>query len=62
MQRSSIVHKLVLATVAVIVVGVGVFSISLIARARQDSRNPINGQTVPLIGKAHLVGATNGQQ
>ncbi len=62
MQRSSIVHKLVLATVAVIVVGVGIFSITLIARARQDSRNPITGQTVPLIGNAHLSGATSGQQ
>ncbi len=62
MQRSSIVHKLVLATVAVIVVGVGVFGISLIARARQDSRNPISGQTVPLIGKAHLLGTASGQQ
>jgi len=62
MQRSRIVHKLVLATVAVIVVGVGIFSISLIARARQDSRNPITGQTVPLIGKAHLVGTASGQQ
>ena len=62
MQRSSIVHKLVLATVAVIVVGVGVFSFSMIARARQDSRNPISGQTVPLIGQAHLVGAASGTQ
>ena len=62
MQRSSVLHKLVLATVAVIVVGVGVFSLSLIARARQDSRNPISGQTVPLIGKAHLLGTASGQQ
>ncbi len=62
MQRSSVVHKLVLATIAVIVVGVGIFSISHIARARQDSRNPITGQTVPLIGKARLVGTTSGQQ
>ena len=62
MQRSSVVHKLVLAMIAVIVVGVGVFSVSIIARARQDSRNPISGQTVPLIGKAHLVGTASGQQ
>ncbi|GAC1432983.1 MAG: hypothetical protein NVS4B1_24120 [Ktedonobacteraceae bacterium] len=62
MQRSSVVHKLVLATVAVIVVGVGIFSVSLIARARQDSRAPISGQTVPLIGKSHLLGAASGQQ
>ncbi len=62
MQRSSIVHKLALAAVAVIVVGVGVFSFTLIARARQDSGNPISGQTVPLISKSRLVGAASGQQ
>ncbi len=62
MQRSSVVHKLVLALVAVIVVGVGAFSVSLIAHAKQDSRIPINGQTVPLIGRAQLVEATSGQQ
>ncbi len=62
MQRSSVVHKFVLAVVAVIVVGVGVFSVSIIARAKQDSRNPIKGQTVPLISKAHLTGAASSQQ
>ncbi len=62
MQRSSIVHKLVLALIAMIVVGVGVFSVSIIARARQDARNPISGQTVPLVSKAHLVGVASGQQ
>ncbi len=62
MQRSSVVHKVVLAIVAVIVVGVGVFSISLIARARQESGTPLTGQTVPLLGKAQFVGAASGQQ
>lgn len=61
MQRS-FVHKFVLATVVMIVVGVGIFSVSLIARARPDQRIPISGQTVPLIKKAHLVGAATGQQ
>jgi len=62
MQRSSVVHKVVLSIVAVLVVAVGVFSISLIARARQESGTPINGQTVPLIGKAQLIGTASGQQ
>lgn len=61
MQRS-VVHKFVLATVVLIVIGVGVFSISVIARARPDARTPISGQTVPLIKKAKLIGTASGQQ
>ncbi len=66
MQRSSIVHKFVLAIVALLIVGVGVFSITLIARAKQDANSPtsvpINGQTVPLLSQAKLLSATSGQQ
>jgi kumamolisin len=61
MQRS-VVHKLVLAIIAVLVVGGGAFSLTLIARAKQDTRVPISGQTVPLLRNAHLLGATGGQQ
>ncbi|HCI81476.1 MAG TPA: hypothetical protein DHW02_17510, partial [Ktedonobacter sp.] len=61
MQRS-VVHKIVLATVAVLVVGVGIFSLTFIARAKQDARVPISGQTVPLIRNSSLLGAANGQQ
>src|SRR5436305_12771620 len=61
MQRS-IVHKFVLATVVLVVIGVGVLSISVIARARPDARIPISGQTVPLIRKAKLIGSASGQQ
>lgn len=61
MQRS-FVHKLVLATVVMIVIGVGIFSVSLIARARPNQRIPISGQTVPLIKQAHFVGAASGHQ
>lgn len=61
MQRS-IVHKLVLATVVGVVIGVGVLGLSLIARAKPDQRIPISGQTVPLISKAHLLSAASGQQ
>ena len=61
MQRS-VVHKIVLATVAVLVVGVGIFSLTFIARATHDSRVPISGQTVPLIRNASLLGAASGQQ
>lgn len=61
MQRS-VVHKFVLATVVLIVIGVGVLSISLIAHAKSDAGIPISGQTVPLIRKAKLIGAASGQQ
>jgi kumamolisin len=61
MQRS-VVHKLVLATVVLIVIGVGVLSISLIARAKPDARIPISGQTVPLVRKSKLIGTASGQQ
>lgn len=61
MQRS-VVHKIVLATVAGIVVGVGILSLTFIARAKQDARVPISGQTVPLIRNAQMLGAANGQQ
>ncbi len=63
MQRSSsIAHKIVLAVVALLVVGVGIFSITLIARARQAAGIPLSGQTVPLIGKSKLIGAASGEQ
>lgn len=61
MQRS-VVHKFVLAMVVLIVIGVGVLSISVIARAKPDARVPINGQTVPLIRVAKSIGPASGQQ
>lgn len=61
MQRS-LIHKVMLTTVAGIVVVVGILSISLIAHARSDARVPISGQTVPLIKKARFIGAASGQQ
>src|SRR6266516_2982348 len=56
------ISKLMLAAVAVVVVGVGAFGISLIARARTDQRVPISGQTVPLLKNARFIGTASGQQ
>ena len=61
MQRS-FVYKFWLAVVVLAVIGVSVFGVSLIARARPDQRVPISGQTVPLIQHATLTGAANAQQ
>ncbi len=61
MQRK-FVHKLGSAIVVLVVVSVSILSLKLFAQARQDARVPIQGQTVPLISHAQLLGAANGQQ
>jgi subtilase family serine protease len=61
MQRS-LAGKLGLATIVVLVIGVGVFSVNLIAHARPDARIPLTGQTVPLIRQATELGGANGEQ
>ena len=61
MQRKFL-NRLGLAVVVLVVVGTAIFSFRLIAQARQDQRIPINGQTVPLIQRAQLLGAANGAQ
>src|SRR6266566_5651252 len=61
MQRK-FVHKLGIAVVVLVVVSISILSLKLIAQARQDGRVPIQGQTVPLISHAQLLGAANGQQ
>ena len=61
MQRK-IVRKLGLAFVVLVVVSISAFSIKLIAQARNDQMVPVNGQTVPLVSHASLLGAANGGQ
>src|SRR5438552_5884374 len=61
MQRK-FVHKLGIAVVVLVVVSVSILSLKLFAQARQDARVPIQGQTVPLISHAQLLGSANGQQ
>ncbi len=61
MQRK-IVHKLGIAFVVLVVVGISAFSINIIAQARQAARVPVQGQTVPLLSHAQLLGAANGAQ
>ncbi len=61
MQRKFL-NRLGLAVIVLVVVGTAIFSVRLIAQARQDQRIPINGQTVPLVQRAQLLGAANGAQ
>ena len=56
------VHRLMIAGVALIVVGMTFLSIQFIAHARTDQRVGLDGQTVPLISHSTLLGAANGQQ
>src|SRR5947209_3832370 len=61
MQRKFL-NRLGIAVVVLVVVGVSFLSIHLIAEARQDQRTPIDGQNVPLVKHAQLLGAANGDQ
>ena len=61
-MRRSFVQHMVLAVVMTVVIGSGIFGISLMASARADQRVPIKGQTVPLLKFAHAIGAASGQQ
>src|SRR5947208_1751897 len=61
MQRK-LVHKLGIAVVVVFVIGVSILSFKFIAQTQQNQRIPINGQTVPLLNQAQLLGAANEQQ
>jgi pro-kumamolisin-like protein len=61
-MQHKLVYKLGIAVVVLVVVSVSIFSLKLFAQARQDTRVPIQGQTVPLIRHAQLLGAANVQQ
>lgn len=56
------VRKLAIAFVAVALIGLNILSISLVVQARQDQRIVLSGQTVPLLKRAHVVGAASVQQ
>jgi subtilase family serine protease len=61
MQRTFL-RKLGIVSVALIIVSISVLSIAFIARARQNSPYVLTSQTVPLVSRAHLVGAASAQQ
>lgn len=61
MQRPAVLKFMITLSVLVLA-SLSVLSIQLAAQAKQDQRVALNGQSVPLVSSAHLLGATNGQQ
>ncbi len=61
-MRNNIVGKIIIAFVAVAFMGLSLHRISLVVQARQDQRISLEGQTVPFLEQAHLLGAANAQQ
>ncbi len=61
MQRT-LVRKLGITIVVFATIGLSVLSVALIARAKQDSPYVLTNQTVPLVSRAHLLGAASAQQ
>jgi len=56
------VHRLVIAGVALLLVGVSILSVQLIAHATLPQRVALSGQTVPLVSHATMLGAASSQQ
>ncbi len=56
------VHRLMIAGVALLLVGVSILSIQLIAHATLPQRVALSGQTVPLVSHATMLGAASSQQ
>jgi len=58
--------RISLAIVMLVIIGAGIFSIALVARAQHptdaDQLVQLKGQTVPLLGRASFVGAASPQQ
>ncbi len=61
MQRT-FVRQLAITSVVIALVSISVLSAAFIARARQNSPYMLASQTVPLVSRAHLLGAANAQQ
>lgn len=61
MQRA-FVRQLAIVSVVLISVSISVLSVTLIARARQNSPYVFTSQTVPLVSHANLLGPANAQQ
>src|SRR2546421_2164883 len=61
MQRTSVRKSMIILAVLALT-GLSIMSIALVAQARQEQRIAVDGQNVPLMRQAHLLGAANGQQ
>src|SRR5712692_7322291 len=61
MQRA-FVRQLAIVSVVLILVSISVLSVTLIARARQNSPYILTSQTVPLVSRANVLGPASAQQ
>ncbi len=61
MQRT-IVRQLGIVSIIIVLIGISVLSVALIARAKQNTPFVLTSQTVPLVSRAHLLGAADAQQ
>src|SRR6266852_1821102 len=61
MQRTSVRKSMIILAVLALTC-LSILSIALVAQARQEQRSAVDGQNVPLVSQAHLLGAANGQQ
>src|SRR5712692_6033344 len=61
MQRN-FVRQFAITSVVIALVSISVLSAAFIARARQNFPYVLTSQTVPLVSRAHLLGAANAQQ
>jgi subtilase family serine protease len=61
MQRTPVRKSMIILAVLALTC-LSILSIALVAQARQEQRSAVDGQNVPLVSQAHLLGAANGQQ
>jgi subtilase family serine protease len=61
MQRTPVRKSMIILAVLALT-GLSILSIALVAKARQEQRIAVDGQSVPLVKQAHLLGAANEQQ
>src|SRR5260370_4685591 len=61
MQRTSVRKSMIILAVLALTC-LSILSIALVAQARQEQRRAVDGQHVPLVSQAHLLGAANGEQ
>src|SRR5258708_7981779 len=61
MQRTSVRKSMIILALLALTC-LSILSIALVAQARQEQRSAVDGQNVPLVSQAHLLGAANGPQ
>jgi subtilase family serine protease len=61
-MKRTFVRQLAITSVVIVLVSVSILSVALMAKANQNAPYVLTSQTVPLVSRAHLLGAANAQQ